>query len=208
VRRSELESFDRELFSDLAATCEVGFLSLVTAAGYPRAIALNFAAIDETIYFHGALEGEKFELIQADPRAGFTIVKAYSYIPSTWSAPRYACPATQFFKSIEIEGTCSAVDDPVEKARALGALMDKHQPEGGFDPIDPSVPVYAKALEGVGVFRVVPDSWTGRVKFGQNEPEKLRRIFVEKLRERGGVMDEETALEIELGFPESTSGQS
>jgi nitroimidazol reductase NimA-like FMN-containing flavoprotein (pyridoxamine 5'-phosphate oxidase superfamily) len=202
LRRSELESTDLALFRDLAESCEVGFLSLVTAAGYPRAIALNFAAIGETIYFHGALEGEKFELILSAPRAGFTIVKAYSYIPSNWSAPRYACPATQFFKSIEIKGTCSVVDDPAEKARGLGALMAKHQPEGGFDPIDPSVPVYAKALQGVGVFRVVPDSWTGKVKFGQNEPEKLRRIFVEKLRERGGVMDEETALEIELGLSE------
>jgi len=202
VRRSELESEDRALFAELADTCEVGFLSLVTAAGYPRAIALNFAAISETIYFHGALEGEKFELILANPRVGFTIVKAYGYIPSTWSAPRYACPATQFFKSIEIKGTCSVVDDPAEKARGLGALMAKHQPEGGFDPIDPGVPVYAKALEGVGVFRVVPDSWTGKVKFGQNEPEKLRRIFVEKLRERGGIMDEETAREIEQGLPE------
>jgi len=202
VRRSELESFDRTLFVELADTCEIGYLSLVTTPGYPRAIALNFAAIGETIYFHGALEGEKFELILADPRVGFTIVKAYSYIPSTWSAPHYACPATQFFKSIEIKGTCSAVDDPAEKARGLGALMAKHQPEGGFDPIDPGVPVYAKALEGVGVFRVVPDSWTGKIKFGQNEPEKLRRIFVEKLRERGGVMDEETAREIEQALPE------
>jgi len=200
LRRSELESFDRTLFVELANSCEVGYLSLVTVAGYPRAIALNFAAIGETIYFHGALEGEKFELILANPRVGFTIVKAYSYIPSTWSAPRYACPATQFFKSIEIKGTCSAVEDPAEKARGLGALMVKHQPEGGFDPIDPGVPVYAKALEGVGVFRVVADSWTGKVKFGQNEPEKLRRIFVEKLRERGGVVDEETAREIEQGF--------
>jgi nitroimidazol reductase NimA-like FMN-containing flavoprotein (pyridoxamine 5'-phosphate oxidase superfamily) len=198
VRRSELESADGDLFRDLAATCEVGYLSLVTAEGYPRAIALNFAAVGKTIYFHGALEGEKFELIQASPRAGFSIVKPYSFIPSVWSAPRYACPATHFFKSIEIKGICSQVDDPAEKARGLNALMDKHQPEGGFDPIDPGVPVYAKALAGVGVFRVVADSWTGKVKFGQNEPEKLRRIFVEKLRERGGVMDEETAREIEL----------
>ena len=60
--------------------------------------------------------------------------------------------------------------------------------------------MYAKALAGVGVFRVVPDSWTGKVKFGQNEPEKLRRVFVMRLRERGGPMDEETAREIEKTF--------
>ena len=201
MRRNELESADRLLFRDLADSCEVGYLSLVTASGYPRAIALNFAAVGETIYFHGALEGEKFELILASPPAGFSIVKPYSFIPSTWSAPRYACPATHFFKSIEIKGVCSLVDDPGEKARGLGALMNKHQPEGGFDTIDPALHHYAKALENVGVFRVTPDSWTGKVKFGQNEPEKLRRIFVEKLRERGGPMDEESAREIEMTLP-------
>jgi len=201
VRRTELESADLELFHNLAATCEVGYLSLVTAAGYPRAIALNFAAVGTTIYFHGALEGEKFELAGQSPRAGFSIVRPYSFIPSFWSAPRYACPATHFFKSVEIKGVCSLVDDPAEKALGLGALMDKHQPEGRFDPLDPDIPIHAKALAGVGVFRVVPDSWTGKVKFGQNEPENLRRILVEKLRERGGPMDEETAREIEATLP-------
>lgn len=201
MRRDELSSSDLDLFRDLADSCEVGYLSLVTDAGYPRAIALNFAAIDRTIYFHGALEGEKFDLIQTSPRSGFSIVKPYSFIPSYWSAPRYACPATHFFKSVEIKGICSPVKDPAEKAQGLGALMDKHQPEGGFDLIDPAMPIYAKALDGVGVFRVVPDSWSGKVKFGQNEPENLRRIFVEKLRERGGPMDEETAREIEATLP-------
>ena len=33
MRRGELESADRDLFRDLAATCEVGYLSLVTADG-------------------------------------------------------------------------------------------------------------------------------------------------------------------------------
>lgn len=200
MRRKELSSSDSALFRDLADNCEVGYLALVTSAGYPRAISLNFAAVGETIYFHGAQGGEKFDLILESPRAGFSIVRAYSYIPSNWSAPRYACPATQFFKSVEIKGACSPVEDPAEKALGLVALMKKHQPEGNYDPIDPAVPIYAKALDGVGVFRVVPDSWSGKVKFGQNEPEKLRRIFVEKLRERGGPMDEETAKEIEKTF--------
>jgi nitroimidazol reductase NimA-like FMN-containing flavoprotein (pyridoxamine 5'-phosphate oxidase superfamily) len=200
MRRRELATDDPALFAEVARHCEVGYLTLVTADGFPRTIALNFGVVDETVYFHGALEGEKYELIRAAPRAGFTMARVYSFIPSYWSAPRYACPATQFFKSVEIKGACEEVVDPAGKAAGLMALMEKQQPEGGYDPIDPAVAPYTKALEHVGVFRVVPDSWTGKVKFGQNEPEKLRRIFVEKLRERGGPMDEETAREIENTF--------
>jgi len=200
MRRDELATMDEALFSEVTAEVMVGYLGIVTAAGGPRCIALNFVALDHDIYFHGALAGEKFDLLRHNPPTGFTVVKEYSYIPSHWSAPRFACPATQFFKSVEITGTCGLVADPREKARALQALMDKHQPEGGFDAIDPELPQYAKALEHVGVYRVRCASWTGKIKFGQNEPEKLRRIFVAKLRERGAPVDLATALEIEGGF--------
>ncbi len=87
-------------------------------------------------------------------------------------------------------------------AAALQALLEKHQPEGGYDPIDPTVPQYAKALAHVGVYRMRCESWTGKVKFGQNEPDKLQQIFVTKLRERGGPTDEATACEIEKNLAE------
>jgi len=202
MRRNELAIQDPAFFTEVASRCDVGYLALVTAEDHPRSIALNFGAVGETVYFHGALDGEKYELIKTSPRAGFTMVRVYSFIPSYWSAPRYACPATQFFKSVEIKGVCEEVTDLGEKARGLMALMEKQQPEGEYDPIDPAVAPYTKALENVGVFRIVPDSWTGKVKFGQNEPERLRRIFVEKLTERGGPMDDETVREIMETLPD------
>jgi nitroimidazol reductase NimA-like FMN-containing flavoprotein (pyridoxamine 5'-phosphate oxidase superfamily) len=208
VRRAELESSDPLLFQEVVRDCLVGYLTLLTGSGYPRAIALNFAAIGQVIYFHGALAGEKFELISADPQAGFTMVKPYSTIPSYWTAPANACPATQFFKSVEIRGRCQAVTDIGEKARGLQALMEKHQPEGGFDPILPEVPAYRQALQRVGVFRVVPQSWTGKVKFGQNEPPKVRQMILEGLRKRGLPLDAETAREILRASENDGSGPS
>ena len=121
----------------------------------------------------------------------------HSMIPSYWTAPGHACPATHFFKSVEIKGRCTLVDDAAEKAVALQALMDKYQPEGGFAPVDPAETRYAKALAGVGVFRIDPESWSGKVKFGQNEPARLRRRFVAELRKRGRPVDLLTADEIE-----------
>ena len=75
--------------------------------------------------------------------------------------------------------------------------MAKYQPEGGYRPLDAASPMYRGALRNVGVFRVRTEAWTGKVKFGQNEPERLRRIFMEKLRERGAPIDLATAAEIE-----------
>ena len=203
MRRRELESNDRALFTEVAARAEVGHFVIVTAEGWPRAIAVNFCAVDERIYFHGALAGEKHDAVAGGAeRVGFTMNLPHSMIPSTWTAPGYACPATHFFKSVEIKGCCMLVEDPVEKAGALQALMAKYQPEGGFDLIDPEEPRYAKALAGVGVYRIDPQSWTGKVKFGQNEPTRLRRRFVAELRRRGRPVDLQTAAEIEKTLAE------
>ncbi len=57
--------------------------------------------------------------------------------------------------------------------------------------------MYRGALRGVGVFRVAVESWTGKLKFGGNEPAKLRRLWVQKLKERGAPLDLLTAGEIE-----------
>ena len=199
MRRRELASTDAALFAEIAARAEVGHFVIVTADGWPRAVAVNFCAVGQRIYFHGALAGEKHDAVArpGGARAGFTMNLPHSLIPSHWTAPGHACPATHFFKSVEIKGRCTLVDDPAEKAAALQALMEKYQPEGGFDPIDPGAARYAKALAGVGVYRIDPESWTGKVKFGQNEPTRLRRRFVEELRRRGRPEDLATADEIE-----------
>ncbi len=196
MRRDELESSDPIVFAEVCADAEFGELGLITAEGTPRVIPVNFAALDQAVYFHGALSGEKWERIQADPRCSFSMVKAYSLIPSYWTAKRYACPATHFYKSVEIRGRCELTEDLDEKARALQAIMEKYQPEGGYDPIRADDPIYNKALRGVAVFRV-SGPWTAKVKFGQNESAIHRRAWVAKLRERGEPRDLATADEIE-----------
>ncbi len=197
MRRDELASADQFLFDEVCSDVMAGYLGVITESGTPRSIAVNFVAIGQDIYFHGALAGEKFELLRHDPLVGFTVVKEYSYLPSHWSAPDFACPATQAFKSVEIKGTCSLVQAPAEKAQALQAMMEKYQPEGEFVAIDPAHRHYSKALDRVGVFRVQCQSWTGKNKFAQGKPEKLLRVIVENLRARGGATDEATAIEIE-----------
>ncbi|MBU0743504.1 hypothetical protein KJ554_14315 [bacterium] len=56
--------------------------------------------------------------------------------------------------------------------------------------------MYIESLEGVGVFRVA-GPWTATVKSGSSEPAKVRRFWIEKLRERAEPRDLATAGEIE-----------
>jgi nitroimidazol reductase NimA-like FMN-containing flavoprotein (pyridoxamine 5'-phosphate oxidase superfamily) len=200
MRRHELESHDPALFAELARRCEVGYLGLVTADGMPRVVPLNFAVVGQDIYFHGALAGEKFDLLQAGPRVSFMMALPYSLLPSYWLAKGYACPATHYFKSVDARGTCAPCDDVVEKARGLQALMEKYQPEGEYTPITADNPLYTKALRTVGVYRIAVQNWTGKQKFGVNETEATRRKMIAGLRQRGQPRDLETAAEIEKTF--------
>jgi nitroimidazol reductase NimA-like FMN-containing flavoprotein (pyridoxamine 5'-phosphate oxidase superfamily) len=189
VRRAELSCHDPELFAELSKICGESYLSLVTACGFPRALAVNFAARDETVYFHGARSGEKFERMTADSRVGFTMVQVLSLLPSHWFSPDNACPATQLFRSVEIKGHAHVVTDPAEKAAALQLLMEKYQPEGGYRPLAADEAMYTSALTGVGVFRIDPQSWTGKVKLLQKLTPDKRQGIVDRLTERGEVVD-------------------
>jgi uncharacterized protein len=200
MRRHELASSDPALFAELAGRCEVGYLGLVTADGTPRVVPLNFAAIAQTIYFHGALAGEKFDLLQDAPRVSFMMALPFSVLPSYWLSPDHACPATHFFKSVDARGICKPCNDLADTARCLQSLMEKYQPEGRFTPLSADDPLYARALRTVGAFRIDVESWTGKVRFGVNETEDVRRTLIARLRERQGPWDLETAAEIEKTF--------
>ncbi len=201
MRRHELQNQDPAFFAELARRCEVGYLGLLTPDGMPRVVPLNFAAVEQTIYFHGALAGEKFTVLENGAPVSFMMALPYSLIPSYFVAPDYACPATHLFKSVDARGIGAPVTEVDEKARGLQALMEKYQPEGRFKTITAADSRYAKALRTVGVFRIAVTNWMGKSKFASNESVTVRRKLIAALRERGEPRDLGTADEIAKTLP-------
>lgn len=76
-------------FDFLCNRVDIGHLGLVD--GYPRINPLNFVAVGWDIYFHGSLEGEKYNLFKDNPKATFSVDHPYSFIPSYWISEKYAC---------------------------------------------------------------------------------------------------------------------
>ncbi len=192
MRRSDFLRTDDPFFQIVARHCSVGYLSLITDDGLARSVALNFVSDGKILYFHGALAGEKFDLINRNPVVGFTMVRELSFIPSHWTGPEYACPATQLFQSVEIKGSCSEVQDPTEKAHGLQVLMLKYQPGETFVPLTAQEKIYQKALRQTGVFRIDPVSWKGKERLFQEKPADFRHQILAKLEQRGLPVDSET----------------
>jgi nitroimidazol reductase NimA-like FMN-containing flavoprotein (pyridoxamine 5'-phosphate oxidase superfamily) len=148
---------------------------------------------NDCIYFHGSKIGQKMEdLKHAADKVTFSVAKVYALIPSYFSDPKMACPATAFFKSVYIKGSASIVADLAEKAAALTAFMEKLQPEGGYDPISIEDKAYLSQLKGVSVVKIEIQEITAKFKFGQNWKEERLEQTANLLQERNYELDEAT----------------
>jgi predicted N-acetyltransferase YhbS len=110
-------------------------------------------------------------------------------VPSYFSDPERACPATTFFRSVQVHGTLERIDDPHLKGEALQRLMERYQPEGGHVPISFHNPMYQNALRGILVFGVRLAQLTGKAKLGQNRSPEQAAGIIEKLWQRGAPGD-------------------
>jgi len=192
VRRKDYEQSDREEMLAFLDQRTHGFLAFVRPDGSPGLVALNYVRVDEAIYFHGATEGEKMRSLEREPRVTFMVADAFSLVPSYFRDPERACPATQYYKAVVVHGEARIVDDLEERALALGALMEKLQPEGGYRPLRAKDPLYRKAVATTGVVAVPIAEMTAKFKFGQNLPRRKRAQVAEQLTGRGIGRDAET----------------
>lgn len=196
VRRTDYEMTEREQMEKLLEEATHGFLGLTGPDGWPRVVPLNYVTLDGKLYFHGATEGEKMDSLAADDRVTFVVVEDFSLVPSYFRDPKFACPATQYYKAVAIRGRARIVEGADEKARALQALMEKLQPEGGYVPITASEPMYRKSLRTTAVVAIEIERMTAKFKFGQNLPASKREEVADQLTARGCPIDHRTVAEM------------
>jgi uncharacterized protein len=192
MRRKEFKIEQEEEVAQFLQGMSFGFLGTSDEQGQPRVTPLNFVYVGGCFYFHGSHAGGKMKSIRQQERVCFTVADEYALIPSYFSDPHLACPATAYFKSVTAYGVAELVEASAEKAAVLSRFMNKLQPEGGFDPIDAEDPKYRSRLKGVAVVRIVPDELTAKFKFGQNLKEEERAGITRGLAERNGERDAET----------------
>jgi predicted FMN-binding regulatory protein PaiB/GNAT superfamily N-acetyltransferase len=166
---------------------EVFHLALTRPDGSPVLRTLNAAVTDEWLLFHGAVAGEKAQCIGRP--AVVQAEETVAIIPSYFTDPERACPATTFFRSVQVHGTLERITDPHVKADALQRIMLRYQPEGGHVPITFDTPMYQNAVRGVLVLGVRIEQVTGKAKLGQNKSPDVARTIMEKLWQRGAVGD-------------------
>jgi nitroimidazol reductase NimA-like FMN-containing flavoprotein (pyridoxamine 5'-phosphate oxidase superfamily) len=181
---------DKVIIHSVLDRVEYGTLAL-SVDSVPYAVPVNFVRVEDDIYFHGALSNKKMKILAKNPRVSFSVVEEYSLIASFFSSTEgLACPASQFFKSVSIEGDVEIVNARDEKAMMFEALMKKLLPEGGYKPFLDEA--YDKAIKATAVMKIIPTETRAKFKLGQHLDDERFAMIVKHLKERGTKTDRET----------------
>ena len=190
----KLEIKSKERIIEFLSSQQTGRISSIDENGFPQIIPMNFVFINDTVYMHSHIRGEKLDNIRRNQKVGFEVDKSLEFLPSYFSDPTDASLADTLYISVVIKGNASIVSDKKEKTNALNSLMKKYQPEGGYDPIKPDMDV----LKEVEVIKIIPESLRGKYKIGQNMDMKSRIDLARQILERNSPTAKET-LDI-MGF--------
>ena len=148
MRKSEREVCDRTAIDAIIRKSEVCRLGLCDG-GEPYVVPLCFGYDGQAVYFHGAREGRKLEMLQRNPRVCCEFDVVLRFVPS-----EEACRWTVRYQSVIAVGTAAIIEDIEEKRHALATIMAQYT-QGNY-----SFP--APALERVCVIKVTLERVTGK----------------------------------------------
>ncbi len=178
----------------------VGRIASIDENGFPQLIPMNFVFLNDAVYMHSHVRGEKLDNIARNNKVGFEADRELEFLPSYFEDPHNASLADTLYISVVIKGIASFVSDRDEKTLALNGLMKKYQPEGQYDPIQSEM----RVLDAVSVIKVIPQTLHGKYKIGQHMRPEDRLDLAQKIFQKNSPTAIET-LKI-MGFEVTESG--
>lgn len=155
MRRSDREIKDMKDIIAVMEKCDVCRLAF-NDEGYPYILPLNFGMeVVEgriTLYFHGAAEGRKYELMAKDNRVSFEMDCSHRLVMTEKNG---SCSCTMEYESVIGRGLLAEVLEE-EKYGALCALMKHyHGEECAFD---------RSVMSRTNVFKLTVEAVTGKAR--------------------------------------------
>jgi len=155
----------------------VGRMSSIDENGFPQIIPMNFVFLNDAVYMHSHVKGEKLDNIFRNNKVGFEADRELEFLPSYFEDPYNASLADTLYISVVIKGMASFVSDRKEKTLALNGLMRKYQPEGQYDPIKSDM----RVLDAVSIIKITSQTLHGKYKIGQHMKPENRMNLAQKI---------------------------
>ena len=156
MRRPEREIKDSVTTKAILEQSQVGRIATINRKGFPVIKPINYLYWNEHIYFHSSKKGEKISDIRRGSPVCFEVDQPIAYV----SAKGPACRASFYYRSILIKGRAALVNSSKKKMEILEKLMEKYQPEGGYEEIVEEV------LRKTAVIEISVEEITGKENLG------------------------------------------
>ncbi len=151
---NELRRKDRAIAEEesieLLNKAEYGVLSTVSKDGKPYGIPLNFCIIDNCIYFHCAVAGQKIDNIKNNAAVSFCIVGNTKILPDKFGTK---------YESVIISGEAEEVFG-IDKQKALEGLLQKYSSEF----MEKGIKYIEKLRNETRVFKISINRLTGKAR--------------------------------------------
>ena len=131
MRHQDRELKNRETIEAMLKQAHVGRMATVNRRGVPVIKPVNFFYVDGRIYIHSSKKGEKIEDIRRGSPICFEVDEPIAYVAAKGSA----CTSNYYYRSIIINGKARLMIHQDKKLRILERMMEKYQPEGGYEGI-------------------------------------------------------------------------
>ncbi len=156
---------DREMPEDfawiVADKCEWAVMSMIGKDNLPYCIPISIVRIDDVIYFHSAMEGEKISCLKQNNNVCLSCVGDTYRLPNDF---------TTEYESAIIKGQAYEVTEDIEKIAALKALCIRHTPTNmvNFDS------AIERSLFRTAVWGIKVKSITGKRKKYDNMGKEMK----------------------------------
>ena len=98
----KLEIKSRERIIKFLSSQQTGRIASIDESGFPQIIPMNFVFINDTVYLHSHIRGEKLDNIRRNQKVGFEVDKSLEFLPSYFSDPTDASLADTLYISVVI----------------------------------------------------------------------------------------------------------
>lgn len=152
VRRQEALLNDTETIENLLFTAKYGFLSVgQTENGYAYGVPISFVWNKEAnkLYFHGAANGQKLDILKENSKISFCVVGDINVIPERF---------TTAYESVIAFGTAKIALTDEEKKEAMQLVIQKYS--SAYQ--EKGEKMVANVIDKIATFSVEIEHWSGK----------------------------------------------
>jgi len=101
----------------------VGRVASIDENGFPQIIPMNFVFLNDVVYMHSHVKGEKLDNITRNNKVGFEADRELEFLPSYFEDPHNASLADTLYISVVIKGIASSLSDTKEAIPLITTLI-------------------------------------------------------------------------------------